>query len=305
MNAETPAPGQQPAAVTVIGLGMMGSALARAFLARGHATTVWNRSSEKASSLKRSGATLAPSPDAAVARSPVAVVCVSDYDAVREILDGLDEGALAGRTLVNLTSGTPDEARTMAAWADERGALYLDGAVMAIPPAVGQAETLVFYGGSRPAFEAQEAALEALGGNAVFVGTDPGLALLYDLALLGMLWTSTSGYLHALALVETAGVRPNDFLPFAQAWYEQLLLPDLADTAREVASRDYSTDVSSLDVNKGALDHLINAGRAASLNNQVMQPIKELFDRQVASGHGALSLSSVIELIRDSRSNAR
>ncbi len=299
-SADSDPSAQPPAPVTVIGLGKMGSALAKTFVARGHPTTVWNRTSEKANSLERDGATVATSPEEAVGASPVVVVCLSNYNAIYEALEPLDGGALSGRSLVNFTSGTPEEARTMAAWASEKNALYIDGALMAIPQAIGLAETLVFYGGSQPAFEAEEQTLRALGGNAVFVGADPGLALLYDLALLGMLWTSTAGYLHALALIGSVGVEPEQFLPFAQAWTEQVLLADLGETAREVSSRDYSTDVSSLNVNRAALDHLIKAGEAAAISNKIMRPIQELFDRQVASGHGELSMSSVIELLTDS-----
>lgn len=52
----TDAAGDEPAPVTVIGLGLMGSALAGAFLANGNPTTVWNRSAEKADSLAAQGA---------------------------------------------------------------------------------------------------------------------------------------------------------------------------------------------------------------------------------------------------------
>jgi len=75
------------APVTVIGLGLMGQALAAAFLKDGHPTTVWNRSAQKAEELVAQGATLADSVRDAVAASPLVVVCVSDYAAVHELLD--------------------------------------------------------------------------------------------------------------------------------------------------------------------------------------------------------------------------
>ena len=280
--------------VTVIGLGRMGAALAAAFLARGHATTVWNRSAGKADALVCDGAIVAPTPAAAIAASPVVVVCVADYDAVRDLLEP-EAGLLAGRVLVNLTSGTPDQAREAAAWTDRRGIDYLDGAIMAVPPGIGRPETLIFYGGSQAVFEAYEPTLRALGGAATHLGADPGVALLHDLALLGMLWTSTAGYLHALALVGTAGVTPAQFLPFAAAWFEHVLAPDLAATAAEVAGGDYATDVSSLAVNARAMDHLIHAGRAAGVGAGVLEPIQALLDRHVADGHGDESLAGLIE----------
>lgn len=187
---------------------------------------------------------------------------------------------------MNLTSGTPQEARDTAAWAAQRAIDYLDGAIMAIPPAIGQPETLLFYGGSQAAFDAHEPVLRALGGNATYLGPDTGVALLYDLGLLAILWTTTAGYLHALALVGTAGIAPSDFLPFATAWHEHVLGPDLADTAAEVAAGEYETDVSSLDVNKAAMAHLVQASQAAGVSVDVITPIQALLDRKVEAGHG-------------------
>ena len=72
--------------VSVIGLGAMGSALARALLRDGHRVTVWNRTSAKAEPLVRDGALLAHGPAAAVSASPIVLVCVEDYKVTRSIL---------------------------------------------------------------------------------------------------------------------------------------------------------------------------------------------------------------------------
>jgi 3-hydroxyisobutyrate dehydrogenase-like beta-hydroxyacid dehydrogenase len=76
----------QESAVTVLGLGSMGFAQARALLKRGHAVTVWNRTAEKAAPLVSEGAKLARSPAEAVAASPLVIMCVLDYAAANGIL---------------------------------------------------------------------------------------------------------------------------------------------------------------------------------------------------------------------------
>jgi glutamyl-tRNA reductase len=63
-------------AVTVIGLGEMGTALAGVFLEGGHPTTVWNRTPEKADALVAKGARWAVTVRDAVAASPLVVVSV-------------------------------------------------------------------------------------------------------------------------------------------------------------------------------------------------------------------------------------
>ena len=112
-------------AVTVVGLGRMGAALAGAFLNGGHATTVWNRAAAKADPLVARGAVRATTTAEAFSASRLVVICVLDNDAVRQLLHPL-AGKLTGRVLVNLSTGTPAEARELAGWAAGQGAEYLD-----------------------------------------------------------------------------------------------------------------------------------------------------------------------------------
>src|SRR5437879_11244168 len=94
--------------VTVVGAGVMGSALAAAFLAGERPVTVWNRTSSRAEPLREAGAALADSLADAVRASDVTVMCVADQAAAAELLDQTDVRAgLRGKTLVQLTTGTP------------------------------------------------------------------------------------------------------------------------------------------------------------------------------------------------------
>ncbi|MFD3942728.1 NAD(P)-binding domain-containing protein [Streptomyces sp. NPDC058579] len=85
-------------------------------LGNGHPTTVWNRPAGKADALVSEGATLAGSVGDAVAASEVVIVCVSTYEVTRGLIEPL-AAQLGGKTLINLTTGTPDDARSTAAWA--------------------------------------------------------------------------------------------------------------------------------------------------------------------------------------------
>lgn len=120
--------------LTLLGLGDMGTALARTWLAAGHCPTVWNRTPAKAAALAAEGASVAATAADAVAASALVVVCLLDDASVGSALEGID---LTGKDLVNLTTSTPGEARARAAWAEERGARYLDGGIMATPTMIG------------------------------------------------------------------------------------------------------------------------------------------------------------------------
>lgn len=185
-------------AVTVIGLGEMGRALADALITAGHRTTVWNRSAEKADDLVARGAVRAETVEEAVLAGPLSLVCLLDYDVVDAALRPAAD-ALRGRTLINLTNGTPDQARTTEAWATGLGAAYLDGGIMAIPATVATEQAFVLYSGRKAHFEAHQETLGALGA-AKYLGADAGIAALYDLALLSAMSVMFDGFFHAVAM---------------------------------------------------------------------------------------------------------
>src|SRR5690554_719088 len=80
-----------PEAVSVIGLGNMGTALAEAFMKAGITTTVWNRTPGKAEMLVSKGANLAATPMEAVQASPMVVACVLEYSALYKIIEQAKE----------------------------------------------------------------------------------------------------------------------------------------------------------------------------------------------------------------------
>ncbi|MGK3205396.1 NAD(P)-dependent oxidoreductase [Amycolatopsis sp. MEPSY49] len=282
--------GESKKQVGVLGLGRMGAALAGALLGAGHEVVVWNRSPLKAGPLLDRGARLAATP-AEAASADIVLSCLSTYDTQRPVLE-----AASPKVLVNLTSGTPAEARSTALWASSAGIEYVDGVIMAVPQGIGTPAARILYSGSPATFDGQRDLLTVLG-EPVYLGEDAGLAALYDLALLGIMWSTMAGYLHALALVGTEGVAPSTFTPMAQSWLTAVggFLPGIG---AQVASGDYATDVSALDINAAGLGLLVETSRAQGIGASVPAAVRELFDRAVASGHGAHAIASVIEEIR-------
>ncbi|MFD5393445.1 NAD(P)-dependent oxidoreductase [Streptomyces sp. NPDC127097] len=282
-------------AVTVIGLGSMGSALAAALLERGHETTVWNRSAHRAQPLVERGARLATTPEEAIAASPLTVACVLDYEVLHAVLDPV-AGSLAGKVLVNLTSGSPEQAHEAAAWARSHAADYLDGAIMTTPPGVGSPEMMFLYSGSHAVFEAHRPTLATLG-DPVHLGTDPGLASLYDAALLGLMWSTMTGWLHGTALVGAEKTPATAFTPVAIRWLTAVA-GFLTTYAPQVDAGRYPGDDATVDVQIAAIDHLIHAAAARGIDNALPELLKSAMERTKAAGHGSDSYASVIEVLK-------
>ncbi|ULT26000.1 NAD(P)-binding domain-containing protein [Sphingobacterium sp. E70] len=134
--------------VTVFGLGLMGSGIARAFIANGYSVTVWNRDVTKAASLLSRGAVLAKDPNEAIVASPLLVICVSDYKVTHKIFSSADVTLLKDRTIIQLSSGTPKEARSFDGWIQKLGGSALNGDILAWPAQIGSSEATITISGA-------------------------------------------------------------------------------------------------------------------------------------------------------------
>ncbi|MFI2211411.1 NAD(P)-dependent oxidoreductase [Streptomyces sp. NPDC020141] len=282
--------------VTVVGLGSMGGALAEAFLAAGHPTTVWNRSPHRAARLVALGADHRTEIGEAVAASPLTVACLSAYDVTRRSLEAAGD-ALAGRTLITLNSGVPAEAREMAAWAAGRGARFLDGAVKNVPSAVGRPDTLLYYSGDRAVFDAYEPALRALGGDTVHLGPEADLAALYESAVGALLLPALLGFFEGAAMVTARGLEAGSMVRFSVKWLEMIgsILPVLA---REIDTGEYGDAASSVGLFHDALASEELLGEEAGVDLSWHAPMNDLLRRAVAEGHREHSVSALVEMVR-------
>jgi 3-hydroxyisobutyrate dehydrogenase-like beta-hydroxyacid dehydrogenase len=198
--------------VSVIGLGAMGSALARALLRSGERVTVWNRTKAKAEPLVRDGAALAADAASAVAASPVVLVCVDNYEVSRTILSAADVmPRLSGRVLVQLSTGSPQEARDSERWARDAGAEYLDCAILAYPDQMGTAEAALLAAGEESTFKRCEPVLRSLAGGLTYVGAQIGAASALDCASLAFLFGALLGAIHGSRICEVEGLRVDKF----------------------------------------------------------------------------------------------
>ncbi|MCT7354121.1 NAD(P)-binding domain-containing protein [Streptomyces sp. 15-116A] len=284
-----------PTPLTVLGTGDMGSALVRAWLAAGHPVTVWNRTPARAEPLAAEGATVAASAADAVAASRLVIACLLDDASVGEALDGAD---LAGRDLVNLTTGTPGDARARAAWAEARGARFLDGGIMAVPPMIGDEKSgaYVFYSGSRALFEEHEDALAVPAGTR-YVGDDPGFAALHDVALLSAMSGLFAGATHAFALIRRENIAPADFAPLLASWLTAMT-PAVHQTAAHLESGDYTEGVvSNLAMQSAANSTLLRTAEEQGVSPELLTPYMDLMARRVAEGHGDEDGTGMIDLL--------
>ncbi|RKT55248.1 NAD(P)-dependent oxidoreductase [Saccharothrix australiensis] len=281
------------ARVSVLGLGAMGTALAAALVDAGHTTAVWNRTAGKAEPLVARGATAVDTVAEAL-EADVVIACLLDAASVREVLDPVAD-RLAGRTLVNVTTTSPDQSRELAAWAAGLGAAYLDGGIMAVPAMIGRPGSSILYSGSRAVFEQHRSLLDLWGESAYF-GEDAGLASLYDLALLSGMYIMFAGFAHGAAMVAPAGVTAGEFAQRSAAWLSAMT-GQLAGLAEVVDGGDYTVE-GQQSLEFSSLDDLIAAAKAQGISTEPIDMVQNLIQRQIDAGHGKEGFARIIESIK-------
>ncbi|MEU3749902.1 MULTISPECIES: NAD(P)-dependent oxidoreductase [Streptomyces] len=281
--------------VTLLGLGAMGTALARTWLAAGHPLTVWNRTPARAEALAPEGAKAVDSAAEAVAASTLVIVCLLDDASVEATLDGVD---LTGKDLVNLTTTTPAQARTRAVWAEERGARYLDGGIMAVPPMVGVPEAggYVFYSGSAELFEQHRETLAVPVGTR-YVGADAGHAALHDVALLSGMYGMFAGVHHAFALIRKEDIDPVEFAPLLADWLAAMA-QGVHLTADQLRSGDYTKGVvSNLGMQVAGTPTFLATAEQQGVSTELLRPYFDLMARRLAEAGGDEDLTGVVDLL--------
>ncbi|MFE9062178.1 NAD(P)-dependent oxidoreductase [Streptomyces violaceusniger] len=287
----------EQSAVTVLGLGPMGRALAGAFLDAGLRTTVWNRTPGRDQELIERGAAGARSAEEAVAASELTVVCVVNYDASDAILRREEvTDALKERTVVNLTADTPDRARDTSDWAAGHGVRYLDGAIMTPTTTIGTPAAVFIHSGPAGLYEEHRPVLDTLGGTHTHLGEEIGRAAAYDIALLDIFWTAMAGYAHALAVARAEGISARELAPFAQG-IGAILPPLFEETAEEVDRGTFSGEGNPITSAVSSMAHIVHTSEAHGIDAGVMRAAEGMARRAIGLGHGTDGFIRVAEVL--------
>jgi 3-hydroxyisobutyrate dehydrogenase-like beta-hydroxyacid dehydrogenase len=283
---------------TIVGLGAMGSALARALTRGGYRITVWNRTSTKADPLVRDGATRAPDAASAVAASPVVLVCVDNYEVTRAILSHQNVRArLSGRVVVQLSTGSPQEARDTERWVRESNAGYLDGAILAYPDQMGTADAALLVAGDEATFRRCEPLLRSLGGGLTYVGEQVGAASALDCAALSFVFGALLGALHGARICEVESLPVDDFGSMLAE-----LTPVVADEVKQLTGRiqadRYDGSQAALRTYAAAARRLVQQARDSRIDSGFPAYASGALEKAMTAGLGSEDLAALVKVLR-------
>ena len=201
--------------IAVLGLGHMGTPMARRLVEQGFPVSVWNRTAGRADEV--AGATVADTPESAVAGADVVITMLTDGPAVESVLfgpSGAAAGLGAGTTLVEMSTIGPEALRAVSARLPD-GVDIVDAPVAGSTQAAASGTLTILAGGSERAFAKAEPVLAALGTIRRCGGPGSGAAL--KLVLNTALVTALTSLADVLAVAKALGVDRADALDALRA----------------------------------------------------------------------------------------
>lgn len=281
--------------ISVIGLGAMGSALARAQLKAGRTVTVWNRSSEKAAPLVAEGAIAAATASEAIAASPVTITCVKSHPQTMEVMRNA-ANALPGKTIIELSTGGAAEAEELAKMLEEAGAEWMIGIINAYPHMIGDTETVLTVVGTGEQWAAHGAIIKALGGGSVHVGDKAGMLA----ALFAGLFTVRQGFMwgmiYGALACKKAGISVqtfSDLVPISMG----MMKPYYDYFAATAPTASYDDPPATMQTYTAALEDVLASFEVLGVRDELPRLFVDMARKGMAAGLEDKALTAVIDVL--------
>ena len=281
--------------VGFIGLGNLGSAIAKRLEMMGEELIVWNRTVQKAK--EKGFENLAKSPKELIQTCDTVFICLFDSNGVRDVLtmeDGLLSADLQGKTIVDLTTNHFKDVLDFHEMVTETGGKYLESPVFGSVVPASKGEVTVVASGVEEVFLTCKPLLEKFASN-IFHLPEPSNAskmkLINNLCLGSFMVTIAE----CTALGEACLIDKKDLLEILGVGGGKSLV--LAAKTAKLIEEDFSPHFSNAAINKDL--HCLQ-DLAYSLQRPLYSAsvTKELFSKAKMEGLGEEDFSSVYKLFK-------
>ncbi len=203
--------------VAFIGLGNMGSHMARHLLRAGHDVTVWNRTLSKAEELRSQGAKVAKSPAEAAKEVEAVITMLADDAAVESAVlhpGGVVESLPQNAAHISMSTISVGLSKKLAEEHGKRGQKYITAPVFGRPEAAEAGKLFVVVAGDPATAERYRPLLETLGQRVFVMGDKPEMANVVKLSGNFLIASVIECLGEAIALTRKYGIDPHQYVEF-------------------------------------------------------------------------------------------
>jgi 3-hydroxyisobutyrate dehydrogenase len=283
-----------PERVAFLGLGIMGSRMARNLRAAGFDVVVWNRTRARAEEL---GEPIADTPKAAAEGAGVVITMVVDAPEVEAVLfgpDGAAAGLAAGSLVVDMSTIAPSAVKEIAARLAEQGAGFVDAPVTGSKPRAEDGTLTIMAGGSPEDFERALPLFEAMGKLIVHCGPS-GHGAMVKLLNNALAAINAAALAEAIDVAETYGLDTERLIEVMSAGSAKSTMLDLK--ARPMIERNYEP-LFKLEHMLKDVRHALREAEALGENFDLAANAEALYAAADAAGYGEQDFAAVAEAVR-------
>lgn len=281
--------------VAIVGIGLLGRAVAERLHESGHAVTVYNRTVSKTDPLRAHGITVAATAAEAVASTVCTLLFLTDAAAIRSVLfPPVSPVDLRGRTIIQMGTISSGESRAFQDSVSDGGGDYFEAPVLGSLAEAKAGTLIIMGGGTADQFRRWEPVFSSLTPTLSLIGP-VGQAAALKLALNHLIAAELSAFALSLSLIQRAGISVDQFMVilkssalFAPAFEKKL--PRLL--ARQYDKPNFPTSHLLKDVNLFAEE-----ARHQGLNVAGLAGVRALLEQAIQEGHRDEDYSALFESI--------
>lgn len=278
--------------VAFLGLGIMGHAMATNLAKAGHEVTVWNRTPGK----QVEGARTAGTPAESAQGAEVVWLCVSDTDAVENVLfgaDGVKQSLTQGMIIADSSTISPSATLKFAERVKGNGVAYVDAPMTGSKIGAQNGSLVFIVGGDEADIERLKPLLAAMGKKIFRMGeTSKGqatkLAMNLQIALI------FEGFAEALTLATKLGVDAGKLLSLIEATMVRSGVIDYK--APFILARDFSPNFPLRLMHKD-IRLTLEAAKEARVKLPALETVEEIYEMATEDGHKDLDYAATLTLL--------
>ena len=280
--------------IAIFGMGLMGKPMVGNLASKGLSVMAYNRSPEKLESLQSQNIPVTSNSKEAIEFGDCLILMLTNYQAIKEVILDADVD-IAGKTIIQMGTITPDESRKLLTQIEARGGEYLEAPVLGSIPEVKSGKLLVMVGAQPSQFQQWQELLKNFGPQPLLVG-EVGKAAALKLALNQMIAGLTSTFALSLSFIQQQGVDVDTFMTILRdsALYAPTFDKKLTRMCeRNFANPNFPTKHLLKDINL-----FLTSAQTMGLNTKALSGIEAIVSETVQNNLANGDYSALIETIQ-------
>jgi 3-hydroxyisobutyrate dehydrogenase-like beta-hydroxyacid dehydrogenase len=279
--------------VGVVGLGPMGSAMARRLSHAGHRVTVYNRTVLRAEPLVAEGAVQAPTPVRA-ADNEVVITMLADDAAVMALVSGKDgviEGLPHGAVHLTMSTMSVALADQLTDLHRAKGQLHVSAPVLGRPPAAEAGELFVMAAGEPAEIARVQPLLDAIGQRVFIIGPRPSQANLLKLCANFLIYSTIEQLAEVFALTEKGGIdRGTVYQMLTESFFNA---PVHKNYGKLILERNFDPPGAKVGLGAKDIRLVLQAGEGLSVPLPFASVVRDRFLASIAQGESDLDFTVI------------